>query len=211
MKTGIIVLGASGHAKVCIELLREMGEQIDYCVAIAADHPTCLDVPVLAGDEHLVKLKEEGYNRAFIAVGNNRVRLQLARQVQKMGYGLVQAISRHAILSPTVRIGQGVAIMAGAVINASTVIEDLVIVNTGAVIDHDCRIGEAAHIAPRAGLAGHVDVRRAAFLGVGVSIIPGMVIGEDVVVGAGSVVINSVFDGATVMGVPAKPKTNEVI
>jgi UDP-perosamine 4-acetyltransferase len=52
------------------------------------------------------------------------------------------------MVSPSVRLGAGVAIMAGAVINAEGRIEDLAIINTGAVIDHDAWIGEAAHVAP---------------------------------------------------------------
>ena len=44
--------------------------------------------------------------------------------------------------------------MGGAVINADATIGDLAIVNTRAAIDHDCQIGEAAHVAPGAALAG---------------------------------------------------------
>jgi len=94
--------------------------------------------------------------------------------------------------------------MAGTVINAASVIEDLVIVNTGATIDHDCRIGCGVHIAPQCALAGNVTVGEGAFLGTGAKAIPGVQIGRRATVGAGAVVIRNIPDGAVAVGVPAR-------
>ena len=41
-------------------------------------------------------------------------------------------------------------------------------------------------------------------IGTGASIIGGVVIGDDVIIGAGAVVVNNVPDGSIVVGVPAK-------
>jgi UDP-perosamine 4-acetyltransferase len=207
MKDGIIVCGGGGHAKVCIELFRSMGRTVAYCLAV--DGPdTCLGVPVLRGDAHLQQLREEGYEEAFIALGSNAVRRKLGRMAQGMGYRLANAISPAAIVSPSARLGAGVAIMAGAVINAECVIEDLSIINTGACIDHDCHIGQAVHIAPQCGLAGNVQVGAASFLGIGCKVIPGVVIGEQVTVGAGGVVIADLPSGSRAVGVPARAITS---
>jgi UDP-perosamine 4-acetyltransferase len=94
--------------------------------------------------------------------------------------------------------------MAGVVINAESVIADLVIVNTGATIDHDCVIGLAAHIAPQSGLAGNVTVGSETFIGIGTKVIPGVCIGEHVMIGAGGVVISDLPDGVTAVGVPVR-------
>ncbi len=204
MKNQIIVLGASGHAKVCIELLRAMGEEVSYCVGREDSPDHCVEVPVLKGDENLVLLRNEGYYRAFIAIGSNRLRLRLASVVIGQGYQLVNAISPQACVSPTVRLGWGVAIMAGAVINAETSIGDLAIINTGAVIDHDCQIGKAVHISPQCALSGNVIIGDLSFLGIGCKVIPEIQIGEQVIIGAGGVVISNINSGATAVGVPAK-------
>jgi UDP-perosamine 4-acetyltransferase len=204
MKAAIIVIGAGGHAKVCIELLQSMGEQVDFCVGTVGGPPTCVRVPVLFGDEHLARLYAEGYRRLFVAIGANRLRLNLSANASAFGYELTCAIIPHAVLSPSARIGKGVAIMAGAVINAEAVVSDLAIINTGASVDHDCVISSGAHVAPRAALAGNVPVGTASFLGVGSNVIPSQHIGDDVIIGAGAVVISNIGNHATFAGVPAR-------
>lgn len=204
MKDGVIVLGDSGHAKVCIELLRAMGREVAYCVGVgSADQ--CLGVPVLQGDSHLARLRAEGYQDLFVAVGANAVRRRLAAAAQAQGFRLVNAISPRAAISPSARLGQGIAIMAGAVLNADCAVGDLAIINTGATVDHDCRIGVAVHIAPQCGLAGTVTVGDETFLGIGCKVIPEIRIGHQVVVGAGGVIVRDLADGTRAAGVPAKP------
>jgi UDP-perosamine 4-acetyltransferase len=200
----IVMVGAGGHAKVCIELLEAMGEMVAFCIGAADASGSCLAVPILPGDEHVARLRHEGFTRAFIAVGNNAARLRLGRQVAGLGFELVNAISPTAVVSPSVTLGSGVALMAGVVVNAETTIDDLAIVNTGAIVDHNGHIGEAAHVAPQCGLAGNVTVGRCSFLGIGTKVIPGCRIGEEVMIGAGGVVIADVPDGVTAVGVPAR-------
>jgi UDP-perosamine 4-acetyltransferase len=200
----VVIVGAGGHAKVCIELLRAMGTPIACCIGGGDSPDTCLGVPVLKGDEHIARLRSEGHAFAFIAVGANAVRQRLGASARALGYELVNAISPSAIVSPTVRLGSGIAIMAGVVINADTSIGDLAIVNTSASIDHDGVIDEAAHVAPQCGLAGNVTVGPRSFLGVGCKVIPGVSIGADVVAGAGSVIVADVAPNARIAGVPAR-------
>jgi UDP-perosamine 4-acetyltransferase len=204
MKTGVIIVGAGGHAKVCIEILREVGEKISFCIGGSDSPENCLDIPVLRGDEHIQILRHKGYFRAFLAIGSNSIREKLGNDCIREGYQIINAISSHAIISPSVKLGCGVAVMAGSVINAESIIEDFAIINTGATIDHDCRIGRAAHIAPQCGLAGRVSVGPQSILGIGCKVIPEIKIGEQVTVGAGSVVVRDIGSNATAVGVPAK-------
>jgi UDP-perosamine 4-acetyltransferase len=200
----VVVLGASGHAKVSIELLRAAGLAVDYCIGASGDAARCLDVPVLHGDEHLTRLRDKGYQKAFIAIGANALRQHLATGVTKLGFRLVNAVSPHAVIAPTARIGAGVAVMAGAVINADSVIGDLAIVNTLASVDHDGVIGEAVHIAPHTGLAGNVTIGARSFLGIGCKVIPQITIGNDVIAAAGSVIVTNIDSNSRIAGVPAK-------
>lgn len=204
MKSEIVIIGAGGHAKVCIELLKAQGDLVAFCIGSADSSDTCLGVPVLKSDEHLTTLRREGYSKVFVAIGSNALRNRLAKTATDLGYELVNAFSPSAVISPSAKIGKGVAIMAGAVVNAEATIDDLCIINTGATVDHDCQIGRAAHIAPQSALAGNVHIGKESFVGIGTKIIPTICVGECVMIGAGSVVISNVDSKTTVVGVPAK-------
>lgn len=204
MRQGVVIVGAGGHAKVCIELLRAAGVPIACCIGGADSEELCLGIPVLKGDDHLATLRQQGHELAFVAIGSNSLRQRLAASVRALGFDLVNAISPSAVVSPSARLGTGIAVMAGAVINANTMIGDLAIINTLASVDHDGDIGEAVHIAPHCGLAGNVRVAARAFLGIGCKVIPDVSIGPDVVAGAGSVIISNVAPSARIAGVPAK-------
>lgn len=125
-------------------------------------------------------------------------------QLADMGFSIVNAISPAAIVSPSVRLGFGIAIMSGGIVNAEAQIGNFAIVNTGASVDHDCRIGEGAHLAPATALAGNVTAERLAFMGVGSTAVPGVRIGESAIVGAGACVLHDIPAGATAWGVPAR-------
>lgn len=200
----VVVLGAGGHAKVVIELLRAGGHEVFGVLDADPTPRAVVGAQVIGDDSKLDELKAQGVARAFIAIGDNGLRLRLGRKAQKAGFELVNAISPAACVSPSARLGVGIAIMAGAVINAETDLGDLAIINTGAVVDHDGIIGEAAHIAPGCALAGDVTVGQRAFLGVGTSVIPGRRIGDDVVIGAGACVVHDIPAGTLAMGVPAR-------
>jgi UDP-perosamine 4-acetyltransferase len=204
MNSGVVVIGAGGHAKVCIEIFQAMGEVVSFCVGGADSPQYCIGIPVLHGDENLGALRSQGYHRTFIALGPNKLRKRLSEKAVDLGYELVNAISPYAAISPTCKIGRGVAVMAGAVINSEAVIGDLAIINTGATIDHDCRIGRSVHIGPQCALAGNVFVDDHSFLGVGCRVIPGIKIGNNTIVGAGSVVISDIESNKTAVGIPAK-------
>lgn len=208
MTTGVVIIGGGGHAKVVIESLRAAGRTI---VAVIDADPTprdVLGVPVVGDDSVLPRLRREGLTRAFVAIGDNRLRFKLAERLRAQGFELANAIHPAAVLSSSARLGQGVAVMAGAVINAETDVGDLSIINTGAVVDHDCRLGAACHLGPASALAGGVRIGDRTFLGVGSRVIPNIKIGADTVVGAGSIVVRDLADGVVAFGVPAKIQGN---
>lgn len=201
----VVVIGAGGHAKVVIELIREAGDH-EVCGLLDADPSPrqVLGVPVIGDDDVLPRLRSEGIAHAFVALGDNRLRVEIGRKAEAMGFSLVNAISRAAVLSPSVRLGAGVAVMAGAVVNAETCIEDMVVVNTNAGVDHDCLLGEGAHVGPGSALAGGVQIGRLAFLGVGTRTIPGVSIGEGAVIGAGACVVSDIPAYVLAYGSPAR-------
>jgi len=205
-RTTIVIVGAGGHAKVIIELIRASGAyEIHGCTDAAAVGSQVLGVPVLGTDDALADLYAQGIRHAFVALGDNAARLVAARKIRELGFEWVNAIGPRAIVSPSAKVGSGIAIMEGAIVNAEARLGDLAIINTGAVVDHDCEIGEGAHVGPGSTLAGNIKVGAGSFLGAGVTVIPGISIGEGATIGAGAVVIRDVPPRSTVAGVPARP------
>ena len=90
------------------------------------------------------------------------------------------------------------------IINSQVIIGKGCIVNTGAIIDHECEIGDFSHIAPGATLSGNVKVGKSCFIGANSTVIQGVKIGNNVIIGAGAVVIKDVPDNITIVGNPAK-------
>ena len=201
----VVIIGSGGHAKVVIELIRAEGRyQVKGCTGLGESGFVLGDVPILGTDSVLPAMLANGAKKAFVAIGDNHLRLRLLAQVLEMGFELINAVSPNAVVSPSATLGRGIAIMAGAIINASAEIGDGAIINTNAGVDHDCRIGRGAHIGPGSTLAGNVEIGCESFLGARTCVIPGVRIGSRAIVGAGSVVVRDVPDDVTAMGVPAR-------
>jgi UDP-perosamine 4-acetyltransferase len=80
----------------------------------------------------------------------------------------------------------------------------ILIINTGAKIDHECHLGRGVHLAPGTLLAGRVNVEEGAFLGAGTVTRDKIRIGAWSVIGAGSLVIDDIPAGITAHGRPAR-------
>lgn len=203
----LILYGASGHAKVIMEILQYNGIKN---IQLWDDNvkPDILNRPVM---QPIMKDGEMESYRMIISIGANSIRKKIAEKWQgKVYFG--RAIHRNANISASADIGSGTVVMAGVSINADTRIGKHCIVNTNAVVDHDCIIHDFAHISPNATLCGNVTVGEGTHIGAGATIIPGITIGQWCSIGAGAVVIRNIPDGATVVGNPGKViKTLEVL
>jgi sugar O-acyltransferase (sialic acid O-acetyltransferase NeuD family) len=202
----IVLVGAGSHGKVALEAVRAMGglEVVGFLDPDPVT-PMVLGAPVLGSDALLPRMRAEGIGLAVVTLGGNALRQRVGEHLLALGFGLPAILHPGAFVSPSASLGQGVVVMARAVVGTETRVGMLAIVNTGAVVDHDNHIGDAAHIAPGCALAGSIWIGDRTLVGVGSAIRPEIRIGHDVVIGAGSAVVTDISDGAVVGGAPARP------
>ena len=197
MENKVVLYGASGHAKVIIDILLSNHVTIDSIIDDNPKSPTILGKSVTKTSAFDLN----SLQNTIIAIGNNQIRKKLSKELQTTFF---TAVHPSAVVSAFSQIGEGSVLMANSVINPEVVIGKHCIINTGAILEHDCHIGDFAHISPAVSLAGNVTIGEGAHVGIGATIIQGIVVGKWATVGAGSVIIRDVPDYAVVVGNPGK-------
>lgn len=205
--TRVLILGAGGYGRLVQDALHT---NPDVAVAGFLDPDRTLHgqlvngTPVLGDDDLLPALLADGMVGVVAAVGNNHRRAELFDRIAALGFAPINVIHPRAVIGSHVRLGRGVVVLAGAVINVNSCIGDDVIINTGATVDHDNVLEDHSQIWPGASLAGNVTVRAYAYVGTKAAVIPGITIGRNSIVGAGAAVIADVPDNVVAVGVPAR-------
>jgi sugar O-acyltransferase (sialic acid O-acetyltransferase NeuD family) len=197
----LLVFGAGGHGRVVAD------------AALVAGHWSCVAAsdrdPARCHGELLSKVALMDFHEAqsmrmdiHIAVGSNAAR---EREATVWGHDrLVSVVHPAAVVSPFSSMAAGCFVAAGAILAPGSKIGACVIVNHGAVVDHDVQIGSFTHIAPHATLGGSVIIGERVLVGQGTMVLPGLHIANDVVLGAGSVVTAHITHAGTYVGAPAR-------
>ncbi len=205
-----VLLGGGGHASVLLDALAEAGVPLPEAVLDRNRSlwgSTYCGVPVLGDDEELARLVAEGFGRFIVGIGSTAStapRQLVYERAIRCGLQPVPVIHPSAIVSRGAEVGLGAQLLARCVVNVGVQIADNVVVNTSAVVEHDCTLGSHVHVATGAVMAGGVHVESGAHIGAGATILQGVRIGARAIVGAGSVVLKDVPAGAVVAGVPAR-------
>lgn len=205
-----VILGGGGHAQVLIDSIQARGNVIIHGVLDANE--SCwakgvLGVPILGDDRLLPEVVRRGVNCFAVgvgSVGDYRPRKRLFDLGVSYGLAPLTVIHPLAVCSKWAQVGGGSQLMAGSIVNAGAVLGLNVIVNTGAIVEHDCQISDHAHIATGARLASTVEVGTGAHVGAGATVKQRIAIGEGAIVGAGAVVVEHVPAFTVAAGVPAR-------
>lgn len=207
-KSVAVIWGASGHAKVVLDILRlnPSTEVVGFIDSVNVDRKGQMfcGLPVLGGLEILNHLQASGVRQIVVGFGDCRGRLQMLDMLDAYGLRLVSAIHPSAIVSSSAHLGSGVVVCANAVVNSDCRIGRATIINTAASVDHDCTIGDAVHIAPGVRLGGWVEIGTGSFIGIGSTVRDRTSIGSHTTVGAGSLVLKSLPSDVVAYGHPAR-------
>ena len=199
----LLILGAGGHGKVVADTALGTGQwqQIAFLDDKDGLHKV-MGIPVIGKPIDFKSLKKD-YKYAFVAVGNNKLRLEWIERLSNAGFKIPTIIHPVSFVSRTSSIGEGTVVMAGAIINASTNIGRGCIINTSSSVDHDCNLEDGVHISPGVHVGGTVSIGKCTWVCIGSSIANNTVIGKNAIIAAGASVIQNVPDNVMVAGVPA--------
>jgi len=203
MSTAIAVYGAGGHGKVVADIILASGQAVEAFLddSSAAAGRCILGILVYSAEAWLAS---HAGARVALGIGDNRARERAAVRVRDHGCHLLTVTHPSTIISGSAKIGDGVAIMAAAVLNPDCEIGEGAIINTGAIVEHDVTVGRYAHLSPRCATGGGAQIGAYAHLGMGAIVLPLKKVGENTIVGAGAVVIESIKDNQIASGVPAR-------
>ena len=199
----VFVLGGGGHAKMCIEILRQTGlyEIVGIVDSTLPINSSVLSIPILGRDTIIDELILKGLKNAVLGIGavlNHSVRKILFLSLKEKGLFIPNIIHPSASVEPSVQLGEGNQVMQGAIIGSSVTIGNNCIINSGCVISHDTIIGDNVHIAPGAIIAGTVVINNDSLIGMGVTVFLGVKIGKNVVVNNGINVFDDIPDNVIV-------------
>lgn len=205
----IVLIGGGNQAHYTIDIIEKEGKYtiigiIDSVHDIGSER---FGYKVIGRQENLVKLiKEYKIYGGIISIGDNWVRSNIFLQISSLvpNFKFINAIHPSVIIGNNVKIGEGVTAMAGVIFNPKSVIGNFTFFATGAQIEHDCVISDFASISAGSITGGYVKLGKYSAITLGVTVLDRIAIGENTVVGAGSLVTKDLPDNVLVYGIPAK-------
>jgi sugar O-acyltransferase (sialic acid O-acetyltransferase NeuD family) len=199
-----VLIGYSGHGIVVTDAALAMGIPIQfYCDKTpVTNNPFDL---IYLGSETSVEFRGWNENYQYVlGIGDNLLRKLVALEILSHKKQILNVIHPSASITTIYKIGMGNFISRNVSINALSSIEDFCILNTGCIIEHECKIGSNVHIAPGVVLAGNVSVGDLTFIGANSVIKQGVKIGANVIIGAGSVILKDIPDNSIIVGNPGR-------
>jgi sugar O-acyltransferase (sialic acid O-acetyltransferase NeuD family) len=165
----ILLIGAGGHCKSCIDVIEQIGEWEIAGIVDRKDSEVTevLGYPVIGCDEDLAELKKQ-YDYAFVTVGqiqSAELKIKLFNHLKSLGFKQPVLISPLAYVSKHAKIGEGSIVMHCAMVNAAAKIGNNCIINSKALIEHDAVIHDDCHISTGASINGVVVVGEQTFVG----------------------------------------------
>jgi sugar O-acyltransferase (sialic acid O-acetyltransferase NeuD family) len=182
----LLIVGAGGHGRSVAEAAMLSGQ---YVLAGFVDDGMAVGSPIgqtsVLGSTADLKAYAALCDKVVVAIGNNALRESLVTRLVGLGFELTTVIHPKAIVSPSAVIGEGCAIMAGAIVGTEAQLGLGVIANCGSVVDHHAQVHDFGHLGVNACMAGGAILGRKAWMQAGSALGYGAQVPADVVLAAG--------------------------
>lgn len=203
----LYIVGAGGFGREVYGWLCAMGESDDwqFCGFLDDNSEALTGLDYDKGVVAPIHDFEVNAAQLFVCgIGDVSTKIKLCKPLLEKGAQFLTVVHPTALVGKNVRLGKGVVLCPGVILTCDIEVGDLVMINCRSSVGHDVTIGDWSTISAHCDLTGHTQLGRGVFMGSGARIIPGKSVGDDAVVGAGSVVIRSVAKGQKVFGNPAR-------
>jgi sugar O-acyltransferase (sialic acid O-acetyltransferase NeuD family) len=209
MDPSYVIIGGGGHALSIADALSRCRLPLLGYTAPGDDGELLPGVGWLGDDGALASLSPDKL-RLVNGIGSSGRGMTQRRdaylRLRDAGFAFADVRHPNASVSPLLtQLGPAHQVLAAAVINAAVHCGENVLINTGAIVEHGCRIGSHCHLASGAVLCGDVALGDSVHVGAGATIIQGLTVGSGAVIAAGAVITQNVEPLTLVAGVPAKP------
>ncbi|MGA8832629.1 MAG: acetyltransferase [Desulfomonilaceae bacterium] len=138
-----------------------------------------------------------------IAIGDSNQRALLVERLTPLNLFFPTLIHPSVIMSETTVISEGVIIAAGSILTVQVKIGSHTHVDTACSVGHQTQLGKYVRLNPKVSVAGNVSLEDGTYVGSGATIIQGLRVGYNSVIGAGSVVLRNLPENVVAVGNPA--------
>lgn len=201
-KGQLVIVGAGGHALSVADAALSAGWTIAGFFSPKGVGPASTLGPIFS------KLEEEHVlgNALALGIGANYTRESVFHEITKSfrDAEFASIVHKSAWISPHATLQPGAVILACCAVGPGSTVGRGALLNTGASLDHESSLGHYASLGPGARTGGTVSVGERTMVGMQATILQGINLGHDVVVGAQSFVNSDVESDSVVWGVPAR-------
>lgn len=203
----VVIIGAGGFAREVAWLIEEINKKNEQWNILGFIDDNSENIgkslngyKIIGNTDYLNEMNKNIY--AVIAIGNGKIRKKVVEKLKKRKFGIL--IHPNVSISDSISIGEGSIICSGNILTVNINIGKHVIINLDCTIGHDAVIENFSTFLPGTNLSGETIVEECSTLGTGSTVIQGVKIGKNVMVGAGAVVIRDIIDDSTAVGNPAR-------
>jgi sugar O-acyltransferase (sialic acid O-acetyltransferase NeuD family) len=190
----LIMLGAGGHAKSCLNVIEQDKQYKIFYIFDKNKNITSINNYEVFHNLNIIKKSNKNLY-GIVSVGqihSAKVRIKLFKEIIKLKIIPEKIISKNSLISKFSNIGAGTIIMNNCNINANSEIGENCIINTGSIIEHDVTIESHCHVSTGVIINGGVSIGKGSFVGSGSIICHGVNIKENSFIPMGSVIKKNV-------------------